>query len=121
MKGVGPTTLERLRPWVHVNTEQVSDAPNRQKQPVRIPESKKTDKLRGPVDVNRASVEDLQLLPGIGPKMSQRIVEQREKAPFKSVDELRRVSGIGPKILERLRPYVMVTLPNADVAARNDS
>jgi DNA uptake protein ComE-like DNA-binding protein len=40
--------------------------------------------------------------------MSQRIIDERNKAPFKSVDELRRVQGIGPKTLERLRPHISV-------------
>ena len=58
--------------------------------------------------MNRATVEELQRLPGIGPTLSGRIVQVREREPFHSVDELRRVPGIGPKTLERLRPFVTV-------------
>ena len=57
----------------------------------------------GVVDMNRASREELQGLPGIGPTLAQRIVEAR---PFRSVEDLRRVRGIGPKTLEKLRPLV---------------
>ena len=47
------------------------------------------------------------LLPGIGPALSARIVEYRQrKGPFRSVWELGRVRGIGPVLLERIRPYV---------------
>src|SRR5207247_2271571 len=60
------------------------------------------------IDINRATVAELQKLPGIGPKMSQRIADEREKRPFASVDELRRVSGIGPKTLDKLKPLVTV-------------
>jgi competence protein ComEA len=60
------------------------------------------------MDINEASLQELQRLPGIGPKLAQRIVDERQKAPFKSVEDLRRVSGIGAKTLERLRPHVTV-------------
>jgi DNA uptake protein ComE-like DNA-binding protein len=43
--------------------------------------------------------------------MAQRIVDERQKKPFKSADDLRRVSGIGQKTLEKLRPWVAVTAP----------
>jgi len=60
-----------------------------------------------PVDVNSASAEELEKLPGIGPKTAQAVVEDRERnGPFRSVDDLGRVKGIGPKKLEALRPLV---------------
>lgn len=58
------------------------------------------------VDVNAASVEELALLPGIGPRIAGRIVSDRaERGPFASVDELRRVKGIGAATLDRVRPF----------------
>jgi competence protein ComEA len=60
------------------------------------------------VNVNTASAEELRRLPGIGPKLSERILAARADRPFRSVDELRRVRGIGAKTLERLRPHVTV-------------
>lgn len=63
----------------------------------------------GKVDVNRAGPEALEALPGIGPELARRIVEEREThGPFRSVDDLSRVSGIGPKKLEALRPFVVI-------------
>lgn len=62
------------------------------------------------VDVNRATLEELQLLPGIGPKLAQRIYDERAKRPFANVEELRRVYGIGAKTLEKLRPYVTISV-----------
>jgi competence protein ComEA len=77
--------------------------------------SKKELALKGVViDVNRAPLAELQRLPGIGPKMSQRIVDERGKRPFATVAELRRVPGIGPKTLEKLRPYVTTGDGGAD-------
>jgi competence protein ComEA len=65
-----------------------------------------------PIDVNAASLEALQTLPGIGPALSKRIEAYRSsQRPFQRVDELTRVSGIGPKTLETLRPMVQVKAP----------
>jgi len=61
-----------------------------------------------PIDVNRATLTELQKLPGVGPAPAARIIERREVKPFDSVDELRRVKGIGAKILEGMRPVVTV-------------
>jgi competence protein ComEA len=55
------------------------------------------------VDLNTASLAQLDELPGVGPVLAQRIVDRR---PFTSVDELDEVSGVGPTLLERLRPLV---------------
>jgi competence protein ComEA len=69
--------------------------------------SKKELALQGVViDVNRASLTELQRLPLIGPKKAQKILDERARRPFKNVEDLRRVPGIGPKTLERVRPYV---------------
>ncbi len=61
------------------------------------------------IRLDRATVEDLELLPGIGPSIARRIVESREsEGPFPTVDALDRVKGIGPRTVERLRPFVEV-------------
>jgi competence protein ComEA len=52
----------------------------------------------GRIAINRASARDLEALPGIGPALAKRIVEERGKAgPFRSPSDLLRVKGIGPK------------------------
>jgi len=62
------------------------------------------------VDLNQATVADLEALPGIGPKLAQRVIAHRDaRGPFHSVDDLRHVRGIGRKKFDRLRPHVLVT------------
>jgi competence protein ComEA len=62
---------------------------------------------RGPVDVDRATVTELDALPGIGPALAARIVEDRDaNGHFGSLDELQRVKGIGPALAGRLGPFV---------------
>ncbi|MCY3764928.1 MAG: helix-hairpin-helix domain-containing protein [Gemmatimonadetes bacterium] len=84
-----------------------------QKGAVPVPgKSKKTGSIEqhaGPIDLNRASAGQLTRLPGIGPKIARRIVDDRnQRGPFKSVDELTRVKGIGRKTLQRLGSKITV-------------
>ena len=61
------------------------------------------------VDLNSASVAELQAVRGIGQSLAKRIVAFRdEHGPFERVDDLLKVRGIGEKSLEKLRPYVRV-------------
>ncbi len=62
-----------------------------------------------PIELNIASAEDFERLPGIGPHLAGRIVEFRLKnGPFDRVEELEKVKGIGKKTLEKLKPFVRV-------------
>ncbi|MEC7524188.1 MAG: helix-hairpin-helix domain-containing protein [Myxococcota bacterium] len=56
-----------------------------------------------PMDVNRASAAELELLPRIGPTLARRVIEERDRGgPFESVEALTRVRGIGPRTVEQL-------------------
>ncbi len=61
------------------------------------------------ININRASAEELEALPGIGPVLAARIVAYREEhGPFRSVEDLLRIPGIGPATLERIREMITV-------------
>ncbi|SDE88559.1 competence protein ComEA [Blastococcus fimeti] len=63
----------------------------------------------GPVNLNTATAQDLDALPGIGPVLAQRIVDHRgEQGPFRSVEQLDDVPGIGPAIAAELAELVTV-------------
>lgn len=66
-------------------------------------------KAASKVNLNRASADELQVLPGIGPVLAQRMVDWRKAhGRYRTVDDLQEVKGIGKKRLEQLRPLVTV-------------
>jgi competence protein ComEA len=67
--------------------------------------------VSGVVNLNTASPQQLDLLPGVGAKAVKRIVEFRAKTPFGRAEDLSRVKGFSPKKLAALRPYLTVTGP----------
>jgi competence protein ComEA len=62
-----------------------------------------------PVNLNTATSEQLQEVPGIGPATAEKILQMRKSyGAFKSVNDLLAVRGIGPKRLEKMRKYLVV-------------
>jgi competence ComEA-like helix-hairpin-helix protein len=112
--GIGATILERIRPCVYIRSEDAGDRPL---EPARLVKKsvakqaggrKKGTNLTRPVDLNRATEAELREVPGLGPVLSKRIIEERGKGPFRSVEDLTRVPGIKRGKLEQVRPYVTV-------------
>lgn len=106
--GFGAVTVERVRPWVTVlavAAEPSVTEPDRlsRKPPTRHVTLKPTVTL---VNVNTATPDELNALPGIGPVLARRMIDERARRPFASVEDLGRVSGIGPKRREALRGLV---------------
>ncbi len=63
--------------------------------------------LKEQIDINIATAEDLALLPGIGSKLSQSIIEERlESGRYNTIDDLRRVKGLSPGRIKRIVPYI---------------
>ena len=72
------------------------------------------------VNVNTASVAQLETLPGVGKATAERIVEYRQKnGNFKKVEDLMNVRGVGEKSFLRLKPLVTVAAPRAERAAQD--
>lgn len=84
---------------------QIQDIDSVQTQPStsRSPES------LGKININTATLEQLQLLPGIGESLALRILDYRaEHGDFKSTEELMHVSGIGEKKFDSIKNYVVI-------------
>lgn len=88
-------------------------SPDAERSPVsRTDPAQAPDSARGAtpasLDLNSATAEQLDALPGIGPVLAARIVEHRGRhGPFRHVDELLSVPGIGTRLLERVRPQLL--------------
>lgn len=67
------------------------------------------------IDINRASAEELQEIPGIGPVLSEAIIAWREEnGSFRTEEDLLQVSGIGEKTLEGIRSSIVIGGQNED-------
>jgi len=68
--------------------------------------------LGGSLDVERAKAEDLELLPGIGPRRAEAIVDLRNaQGPLGSIETLQKAKGIGPKTIDGLRGHARLGEP----------
>jgi len=122
VQGVGPATMDRLRPFLEVEAAPLLTSPATSVgSPLGTPPPVVSPLAPLPgggvypgaggeegqeerVAVNRASREELQRLPGVGPALAARIEDDRlRNGPYQTPDDLLRVPGIGPATLSRLR------------------
>jgi len=73
------------------------------------PDTQPSASLTRRVNINAATMAELEMLPGIGPALARRIIEDRDThGPFQTLDALDRVKGIGPRTIDRLRGLASV-------------
>ena len=73
--------------------------------------AKETPKVQGVIHLNQADLDQLTLLPSVGPTKARRIIEWRAKHPFRRIEELTRVKGFGRKTFARLKAHLAVGGP----------
>mgnify|MGYP006278175945 CR=1 FL=1 len=61
-----------------------------------------------PIEINTASREELEALPGIGPVTAEKIILYREEHPFTMIEEIQKVPGIGPATYQEIRDLIRV-------------
>lgn len=100
LKNLELTAREQKRGvWNEAKFARVTDAPATTETIVKEPSATRL------TDINSAIAEELEKLPGIGPKLAERIIAHR---PYKTVEDLDKVPGIGTATIDRLRPLVTV-------------
>jgi competence protein ComEA len=136
VKGIGPATLEHLRPFITIGDSGAASgatgssaaaqatgqlliptvAPAPTETGLGIPQSASSPPPpvtsasgAGKININTAGAAELDKLNGVGPALAQRIIEYRTHyGPFRTVDDLLKVKGIGPTILEKNRQMLSV-------------
>jgi competence protein ComEA len=124
VKGIGKSKLEKIKPLVTVGGQPAAQAPAAaggaagaaaskaatatqaaQKAPAQAKQAAKAAVPAGPVNLNTASKEQLEALPGIGPKKAQAIVDGR---PYQKTEDVMKVKGIKQGIYNKIKDKITV-------------
>jgi competence protein ComEA len=111
LRGVDLTTLNLARQVT--DGEQIIVGQPNQPQPINPPSASTTSGPttvpNTPVNLNSATLEQLDALPGVGPVLAQRILDYRtQNGPFTTIDQLQEVPGVGPKKFDSLKSHVRI-------------
>lgn len=82
---------------------------NKTENTTEVKAEQKTSKVEGKININKASIEDLDTLPGIGEKTAQKIIDYRkEHGGFKTIQEIMEVSGIGEAKYNQIKNLILL-------------
>lgn len=101
VKGIGKKTMAKIEPYLEIegDSAEVKSSPS----------SEGEEAITSKININTASLNELTLLPGIGEKKAQAIIEYREETgDFKTKDEIKNVKGIGDSIYEKMKRKIEV-------------
>lgn len=101
--GIGPATLERILPYIRVSLPEGTTGGS-----LSPGDKSKAGPPTEKIDLNRATIEELQTIPGIGPILASRIVRHRRSKRFRRPIELIEIDGIGEKSVQKMLPWVRV-------------
>ena len=111
---------KKLKDGMHLNVPSLKEGRKRKTQDIsrqtgarekserKVTEQGKVVPLLGKVNLNHSSKQELESLSGIGPSLAERIIEYRQKQPFRTIEELQKVPGIGAKKFSRIQAEVEV-------------
>ncbi|MDX2230689.1 MAG: phospholipase D-like domain-containing protein [Leptolyngbyaceae cyanobacterium bins.349] len=97
---IGEQVQGQVQPTVTLSRQRTGDRPQGTAKPVN------ESTLAQRINLNTATISELEQLPGVGPSLAKRIVAARQKKRFQSLADLDQVSGVGPKLLEKLKNHV---------------
>jgi competence protein ComEA len=116
VKGIGPAKLEKIRHRIYV-------VPMRGTNALKLAAARAAARTNAPPtgadlpaprtatqrrDINAATQEELETLPGIGPKRAEAIIAAR---PFKKIEDLQRIPGLKGAAFDRIKPLIFVAAP----------
>lgn len=91
----------------------VQESQPRQSDVVAVEERKEVATKDFRINVNQATQQELEQIPGIGPVLAKRIYEYRLKeGSFQTPEDMKKVSGIGPKKLDKISNYILIEKTN---------
>ena len=112
--------MKTLIPVVLALSALLMTAPAVSAQAPAVPPAPAPAASKATINLNTATLDQLETLPGIGRKTAERILEQRQKSGgFKKIEELMNVKGIGEKSFLKIKPMVFVA-PKSDKAGGGD-